>query len=98
MDRPPLLDRGSTDVEGAAGIQERRRHAQQLQEDAQTEHEDETPAYSWGDRASNAAAPWTDHLLHPAPSPLKSPPGESQISHLISQIVSMRVYRRSFDF
>ena len=42
VEPPPLLNGRFTDVEGAAGIEERRRHPKHLQEDAETKQEDET--------------------------------------------------------
>ena len=40
MDGPSLLDGRFNDIEGAGGIQQRRRHAEHLQDDADTEKED----------------------------------------------------------
>lgn len=70
VDRPPLLDGRFTDLEGAAGVQERRGHAQHLHEHGKTEQKDETGACSRREPASDAAASWINHLLHPALFPL----------------------------
>ena len=48
------------DLERAGGIQERRRHAEHLQEDRKAEQQDETPAHSW--RASQDPTPWPRRL------------------------------------
>ena len=42
VDRPAFLNAGLPDVEGPAGIQERRRYPQHLQEHAKAEGKDET--------------------------------------------------------
>src|SRR6476660_589661 len=65
MDGPGLEDRGVINFEGPAGIQQRCRYPEHMEEDAQTEQHKESSASPSHEPASRAKATLIAHPTHP---------------------------------